>query len=81
MHKTGISKTPAVSYFAATHHLEILSLQEVDVNSLSAPGYCSGWNSRGYTAILSDLDPACDLRRVALISRLPIKPVSLNLGV
>ena len=53
----------------------------MDVNSLSAPGYCAGWHSRGYKAILGELDPACDLRRVALISRLPIKPVSLNLGI
>ena len=81
MNKTGVSKTPAVSYFAASQQCDFLSLQEVDVNLLSASGYCAGWQSRGYKAILSELDVANDLHRVALVTRLPIKPVSLNLGV
>ena len=80
MNRTGVSKTPAVSYFAATHKFDVLSLQEVNVNALSAPGYCAAWLSRGYTAILSDPDPVSGLHRVALISKLPIKPVSLKLG-
>ena len=50
------------------------------MNSLSAPGYCAGWHSRGYKAILSDLDPSCGLHRVALVSKLPIKPVLMKLG-
>ena len=76
--RTGISKTPIVDAFAVEHSFDLLSLQEIDINSLSAPGYVAGWRHKGYTALLSPLDCTAQSHRVALISRVPCRPVKLE---
>ena len=60
------------------HSFDLLSLQEIDVNLLSAPGYVAEWRAKGYTAILSPIDAATHSHRVALVSRVPCRPVKLE---
>ena len=60
------------------HSFDLLSLQGIDVNLLSAPGYVAEWRAKGYTAILSPIDAATHSHRVALVSRVPCRPVKLE---
>ena len=64
--------------FAFEHSFDLLSLQEVDVNALSAPGFVAEWRGKGCTAVLSPLDAATRSHRVALVSRVPCRRVKLD---
>ena len=75
--RTGVSKTPVVDAFAVEHSFDLLSLQEIDINKLSAPGYVAEWRQKGYTAVLSPVDGVTQSHRVALVSRMPCRPVKL----
>ena len=55
-----------------------MSLQEVDVNAASAPGYRAEWRRLGYHVVLSALEQDTQRHRVALVSRAPCRPVSLE---
>ena len=53
-------------------------MQEIDVNSLSAPGFINSWRTYGYKVLLGELQSTRQLHRVALASKLPIKQVQLE---
>ncbi|CAE7276857.1 PDE9A [Symbiodinium sp. CCMP2592] len=52
---------------------------EADINPLSAQGFGERWRAHGYRAVLSDLDAAKGVHRVALIASLPVHRVNLKL--
>ena len=78
--KSSIHKIPLLADFMQLQSFQLASLQEVDVNAESAGGFCKSWWARGYTALLAPLDAVRKLHRVALVSALPIKQVSLGDG-
>ena len=76
--RTGAAKTPLLVEFLRQESIQLASLQEVDINVESAVGFCTHWKSQGCTAVLAPLDADRCQHRVALISSLPIKPVTLG---
>ena len=73
-----MSLSNLIDDFASGIGAELLSIQEADVNPLSKLGYLKEWRSLGATAILSQLDDGANSHRVALVSKLPIQPVTLK---
>ncbi|CAE7578400.1 gcs-1 [Symbiodinium sp. CCMP2592] len=77
--RTAISKVDLCADFLQSCGAELLSLQEADINPLSAQGFGERWRAHGYRAVLSDIDAAKGVHRVALVASLPMHRVNLKL--
>ena len=66
-----------VHEFASAQDIGVLSLQEIDVNAESACGYRAEWRRLGYQVVLSELETDTQRHRVALVSKMPCRPVQL----
>ncbi|CAE7488539.1 gcs-1 [Symbiodinium sp. CCMP2592] len=77
--RTAISKVDLCADFLQSCGAELLSLQEADINPLSAQGFGERWRAHGYRAVLSDIDAAKGVHRVALVASLPVHRVNLKL--
>ncbi|CAE7264068.1 unnamed protein product [Symbiodinium sp. CCMP2592] len=77
--RTAISKVDLCADFLQSCGAELLSLQEADINPLSAHGFGERWRAHGYRAVLSDIDAAKGVHRVALVASLPMHRVNLKL--
>ena len=78
VNKKGTSCVGAVSELAATQNVDVLALSEVDVLPSAGPGYLKQWKQLGWHACLSEAEPRGS--RVALVSAIPFRPVSLCKG-
>ncbi|CAE7827522.1 unnamed protein product [Symbiodinium sp. CCMP2592] len=77
--RTAISKVDLCADFLQSCGAELLSLQEADINPLLAQGFGERWHAHGYRAVLSDIDAAKGVHRVALVASLPMHRVNLKL--
>ncbi|CAE7373819.1 unnamed protein product [Symbiodinium natans] len=80
LNKTGITKNPLAAELAREAQASFISLQEIDVNYLSAPGFVEAWRHEGYSALLSAGDVNKGSHRVALVSKVPLRQVNLGLA-
>ena len=77
--QSGISKIPAI--FHAARDYDVICLQEINVNCLSIEGLLQQWRKLGYFFLPGPLCAQHGLCRVALLSRLPIRSMSMILIV
>ena len=75
LNKTGVNKLPQIHDLMSDLQCNIMALQEVDLNSLSCPGFVQLGKTLGLTICLSDLSPQSQVARVALVSSLPFRQV------
>ena len=78
VNKKGTSCVGAVSELAAAQNVDVMALSEVDVLPSAGPGYLKQWKQLGWQACLSEAEPRGS--RVALVSAVPFRPVSLCRG-
>ncbi|CAE7226171.1 unnamed protein product, partial [Symbiodinium sp. CCMP2456] len=89
---TGFSKTQLQEIFqTARRTIEVSDLQcgqdaavaafqEADINRATAPGFAAAWRRHGFQTALGSCGHK-GLRRVALVSSLPMQPVDLSMDV
>ena len=77
-----IRKAPLASVqflsWPQAQNVDVLALSEVDVLPSAGPGYLKQWKQLGWHACLSEAEPRGS--RVALVSAVPFRPVSLCKG-
>ena len=73
-----MSSQDQVQAFLAAHDVQIAVLPEADVNVSSGLSFCNEWRARGHFAALSS--PEAGLSKVALVSSIPLKQVTLSAG-
>ena len=78
LNKRGVDKLPHIRDILDELQCNIMSLQEVDVNSFSCSGFVQLGKKLGLSVALGDLSPQTQLARVAIVSNLPFRQIRFS---
>ena len=74
--RRGLCVHQSLCDFLESHAIDIVSLPEANIPQFSSVGFCNSWRAWGKHAALSAPDDGTC--RVALVSRFPLRPVTLR---
>lgn len=78
LNRRGVDKLPHIHELMTELQCNIMSLQEVDINSFSCPGFIQLGKELGLSLALGDLSPQAQIARVAIVSNLPFRHVRFS---
>eukprot|EP00435_Cladocopium_sp_Y103_P032789 s919_g8.t1 len=77
VNKGGVYKAAALRKLFEDFSCDVIGLQEVNVNPFSNVNFVEDWRSHGFTCLLGDFDADANVYRVAIVSRVPMRQVTL----
>ena len=67
-----------VNAFLANFPCDVIGLQEVNINPFSHVSFADAWRAWGYHCLLGAFDSSAHVYRVAILSKVPIRQVTLH---